>query len=46
MIVDGVNIASMNCVDETQSTIHLYDPTHRGVTRQEITVFFLFSKVL
>ena len=23
MIVDGVNIASMNCLDQTQSTIHL-----------------------
>ena len=45
MIVDGVNIASVNCLDETQSAIHLCDPTHRGVTRQEITVFSLLSKV-
>ena len=45
MIVDGVNIASMNFLDETQSTIHFCDPTHRGVTRQEITVFSLLSKV-
>ena len=33
MIEDGVNIASMNCLDKTQRSIHLCDPTHRGVTR-------------
>ena len=37
---------SINCLDETQSTIHLCDPTHRCVTRQEITVFSPLSKVL
>ena len=46
MIEDGVNVASMNCSDETQHTVHLCDPIHRGVTRQEITVFSLLSKVL
>ena len=45
-IVDRVNIASMNCSDETESTIHLCDPTHRGVAREEMTVFSLLSKDL